>query len=277
MTCAEFHELAAAYALGALDPEEQRLCELHLSASEHEGCPDKVAEARRTVAALGDSIAPVRPREAIWKEIEAGLAPAQRPAATGRRARAAAWAFALVAAAAVAFAFRQWQSSADLRDRIAVAEGDSSRALEERRRLSAERSACIKDLAAARTDLALRDEAVALLGVPETRVIAFAPQGDAKSAGRAVVNLAEKKGVVIGRGLPPRDGRDYELWIIREGQDPKPAGVFHGDPDTTLFRIDPALLADGADALAITLEAAGGSPTGKPTTDPFLIGAIPKS
>jgi anti-sigma-K factor RskA len=274
MTCAEFHELAAGYALGALDPEEQRLCELHLAASEHDGCQEKLAEARRTVAALGDSIAPVRPREAIWKQIESGLAPAERPAAGGRGARVTAWVLALAAAGALAWGIREWRKGADLRDRMAVLEGDSSLAVQQRRRLTAERSACLKDLQAARADLALRDEAVALLGVPETRVIAFAPQGDAKSGGRAVVNFGEKKGVVIARGLTPQDGKDYELWILRGNDPPRPAGVFHGDPDTTLFRIEPALLADGADALAITLEPAGGSPA--PTAAPFLIGPIPK-
>src|SRR5262245_31795476 len=108
MTCAEFHELAAAYALGALEPEEQRLCDLHLEASEHEGCRERVAEARRTVAAMGESIAPVRPREAVWKQIEAGLAPAERPAASSRGARVAAWVFAVAAAGALAFGIRQW-------------------------------------------------------------------------------------------------------------------------------------------------------------------------
>ncbi|WP_110590135.1 anti-sigma factor [Microbacterium suaedae] len=79
-----------------------------------------------------------------------------------------------------------------------------------------------------------------------------------------------REAVVIADDVPPlEDGRQYELWFVREDA-PVSAGVFDGGADA------PVLL-DGAltpgDVVAVTIERAGGSPTGAPTTDPIV--AVP--
>lgn len=77
------------------------------------------------------------------------------------------------------------------------------------------------------------------------------------------------KAVLVADGLPsPGEGQTYELWFVR-GDAPVSAGVFDVDGgDAT------ALLAgdmQAGDAIAVTVEQAGGSPTGQPTTDPVIV------
>ncbi|MEU4015276.1 anti-sigma factor [Microbacterium sp. NPDC028030] len=77
------------------------------------------------------------------------------------------------------------------------------------------------------------------------------------------------KAVLVADGIPtPAEGETYELWFVR-GDAPVSAGVFDVDGgDAT------ALLAgdmQAGDAIAVTVEQAGGSPTGQPTTDPVIV------
>ncbi|WP_029258696.1 MULTISPECIES: anti-sigma factor [unclassified Microbacterium] len=77
------------------------------------------------------------------------------------------------------------------------------------------------------------------------------------------------KAVLVADGLPSAgEGQTYELWFVR-GDAPVSAGVFDVDGgDAT------ALLAgdmQAGDAIAVTVEQAGGSPSGQPTTDPVIV------
>jgi anti-sigma-K factor RskA len=77
------------------------------------------------------------------------------------------------------------------------------------------------------------------------------------------------KAVLVTDGLPsPGEGETYELWFVR-GDAPVSAGVFDvQDGDAT------ALLAgdmQAGDAIAVTVEQEGGSPTGQPTSDPVIV------
>jgi anti-sigma-K factor RskA len=77
------------------------------------------------------------------------------------------------------------------------------------------------------------------------------------------------KAVLVADGIPsPGDGQTYELWFVR-GDAPVSAGVFDVDGgDAT------AVLAgdmQAGDAIAVTVEQAGGSPTGLPTSDPVIV------
>lgn len=77
------------------------------------------------------------------------------------------------------------------------------------------------------------------------------------------------KAVLVADGIPsPGDGQTYELWFVR-GDAPVSAGVFEVDGgDAT------AVLAGdmhAGDAIAVTVEQAGGSPTGLPTSEPVIV------
>ena len=98
MTCAEFQELAAAYALSALEPEELRAAEEHLAQAQHTGCIEAVRRASGATELLARSLVPQRPDERVWRAIEASL-DLGRPAARGASGRE--WLGWAVAAAAL--------------------------------------------------------------------------------------------------------------------------------------------------------------------------------
>ncbi|WOF21456.1 anti-sigma factor [Microbacterium betulae] len=114
-----------------------------------------------------------------------------------------------------------------------------------------------------------RPEAVVALerieSADDARVVDAAVPG----GGTVALHWAPSSGeaVVVADGIPElTDGQQYELWNVR-GETPVSAGVFDGG--TT----DPTLLAGEVapgDVVAVTIEQAGGSPTGAPTTEPIV-------
>ena len=90
-------------------------------------------------------------------------------------------------------------------------------------------------------------------------------------SGEATLHWSDSTGQAVfvteGMAAAP-DNHDYELWIVR-GDQPISLGVMHADADGGA-----AVLADGfqaGDALAVTVENRGGSPSGAPTTDPIVV------
>jgi anti-sigma-K factor RskA len=137
------------------------------------------------------------------------------------------------------------------------------------------RTRCESDLKQAERELVERAEAVALLARGSTRVVQLGPQVPAPGPRAvAIVNLDEKRGVLVADGLAAKPGGDYELWVIKGGEK-KAAGLLRGTPDRPLYaRIDPELLAGGVDALAVTFEPPGGGKT--PRGPIVIVGALPK-
>jgi anti-sigma-K factor RskA len=96
------------------------------------------------------------------------------------------------------------------------------------------------------------------------------PVGD---RGRAELYWSESTGqaVLVSVGLPALEsGRTFEAWYVSDGV-PRSAGVFaENDGTATTLLAGPV---SPGDIVAVTVEQAGGSPTGAPTTDPIV--AIP--
>lgn len=95
--------------------------------------------------------------------------------------------------------------------------------------------------------------------------VTLADGGEATAHWSASVGTA----VLVTDGIPaPADGESYELWFVR-GETPISAGVFEPDDgDAT------AILAGDmheGDVIAVTVEQAGGSPSGLPTSAPFIV------
>ena len=259
MTCAEFKELAVVFALGALDPTERAAAEAHLAEATHEGCFEALRQASTGVEALARTLPAPRPPASTWGAIEARVAPR-----TGSGPREAiAWA---AAAAAVALLF-----AGGARERRLHAEAVAG--------VEREKQQCLGELSSLRGEAEAQRSAIALLQSPSTQVVSFAPQPAGGGLGaRALIDVAARKGMVLSSALAPRAGKDFELWIIRGKEKPVPAGLLRaGQSGTVLASIDPQLLAGGADALAVSVEPTGGSPTGLPTGDVVLVGALPKS
>lgn len=89
--------------------------------------------------------------------------------------------------------------------------------------------------------------------------------------GRATAHWSASTGtaVLVTDGIPAAaDGETYELWFVR-GETPIAAGVFDTDDGNAT-----AVLAGemhSGDVIAVTVEQAGGSPSGQPTTDPVIV------
>lgn len=77
--------------------------------------------------------------------------------------------------------------------------------------------------------------------------------------------------VLVTDGLAALDAdQTYQLWLVR-GEDALPAGLFETDAGAATALLDGSMRE--GDVIAVTVEQAGGSPTGLPTTDPII--AIP--
>ena len=95
--------------------------------------------------------------------------------------------------------------------------------------------------------------------------------GDIAGGGTATLYWSGGLGqaVLVSEGLPPiASDHQFELWYIRDGN-PVPAGVFSATGSTVSALLSSRMQA--GDAVALTVEAAGGSATGLPTSTPILI------
>ncbi|TQJ31400.1 anti-sigma factor domain-containing protein [Microbacterium sp. SLBN-146] len=80
------------------------------------------------------------------------------------------------------------------------------------------------------------------------------------------------KVVLVTDGLPTvASGETFEMWFVREDGTPVSAGTFEAAGPTTTTLLDGAV--EAGDTIAVTVEQAGGSETGAPTTEPIV--AIP--
>ena len=120
-------------------------------------------------------------------------------------------------------------------------------------------------------------EALSLLASPSSQFVTLAAPSDAtQPLARAIVDPRTHRAVVVSTVLQPRSDRDYQVWVIRGQEPPRPGALLRGARGTALAQVAPALLERGADAIALSLEPPGGSPNGKPT-QVLAVGPFPKS
>jgi anti-sigma-K factor RskA len=258
MTCAEFKELAAAYAIGALDDAERAACDRHLAEAtpnDHAGCYEALEQANETAHALALSLPPVKPRADLWKAIEAETSGLKSAPAPFARRSVVPWL--LAAAMLLVIVWLGW-SRHELAERVEENHRALAKAHTQAAELTNAREQCVRDLDAANTKLALRDQAVAMMALPSGRVVALAPQpGAPKLRATAIIDTKAKRAMLVVADLEAQAGKDFELWVIKTGEKPRAAGLLRS---TGVTAIDPALLQDGPDTLAITLEPEGGGP-----------------
>lgn len=268
MNCAEFKENAAAYALGALTPEERAALEAHLAEPiAHEGCAAALAEANDTAALLAAAQPPMRPGEHVWQAIEREIGTAVPARRRTVWREAAAWSLA-AAAAAVAFVLGMEYRASERR--LATRE----RELQSLAALETDKQICMRELATARVSLREKEAALALIGDPGTQLVQLAAQGAEPYRASAILNPDQRSAMILTRELKPQQGKDYQLWLIR-GEEKIPAGILRTDAaGTTLARIsEEALRAGRPDAFAVTIEPQGGMP--QPTGPIILLGKVP--
>lgn len=246
MTDHRWTELAAPYALGALDPAERAEFERHLAT-----CPSCQAEVQsfREVAGLLAASAPAAAPPPELRERVLRTAREVRPIAARRRSVV----LPLAAAAAVVFAIvggsGYWRAQATnraLRDSLATttAELDSTRQV----------VAALLDSTVAITDLAATGKAPSM---------------------RLYWNRTRNIVVVAAFDLPPAPtGRTYQLWAIAKGRAPVSVGTFNPPPSGRAIVALQMPAGVQPEVSAVTEEPAGGSP--QPTQQPFLIGSWPR-
>jgi anti-sigma-K factor RskA len=230
------HELSAAYALHALDPEEERTFEDHLARCGE--CRDHVAAFQEATAAMAyDVDAP--PPPPVLRERILARARRERPSVVALPERRR-WVFPATAgfaaaATCAAIALGIWSVSL------------SSNLTDERSALDQTREAIA---------ILFREDAtrIGLSGVEGQLVVA-----DDGDAWLVVSDLVRAPGE-----------KTYEIWIARNGE-AVPAGLFPGGGEHTVVKLE-RKVPDGA-SVAVTLERAGGVMQSR--NDPVFTSARP--
>jgi anti-sigma-K factor RskA len=270
------HDLAGAYALGALDAADRAEFERHLT--ECRACADEVRSLRPVVDGLAQVVPLVDPPAALRERVlrtatqpvsplagrrasEGGTKLAQPPNAEPFWPKLAPLAMAASLAVAVGLGIYVWQ----LRDRLT----DVERRLDEATARAAASETQVAALERAAVDV--RNTAL-VIGAPDLLRVDLAGQAGSAAKGRAFWSRAH--GLVFAAvdlpALPA--GKVYQLWVVG-AQAPVSAGIFEPDPAGRATTI----VAGGREfpapaAFAVTLEPAGGVP--RPTGDKVLVGLV---
>ncbi|GAA2963377.1 anti-sigma factor [Microbacterium schleiferi] len=246
----EFAELSAASALGALDAEQQQAFDLALTMHpEWRGIAERDLE---TAAALADYAPEVEPpaelrhhiltRVALAPQTDAlplGVVPPPSTAAIQTQSRTR-WMRSMFALAA-SFV-------------LLVALGFTAVSI---------------------NDWVNRPPEVVALQEVQSAPDAQSATAQIEGGGESTLYWADSvgKAVIVSDGLPQiADDQSYELWFVRGDESPIPAGAFAASGQRTETWILDGEMEPG-DTIAITIEPAGGSPTGEPTSDAVV--AIP--
>jgi anti-sigma-K factor RskA len=254
MNHGEFEELAAGYALGALEPDDEAIFQRHL-----DGCPTCAANVRElegVAAQLAYAVPPVQPPETVWAGIRHEIVKDARPDAApasgrvvrnGARRRRSRLLTRLAAAAAVVLlaALSVW--NLNLRDQN-QAYRDRVAALEQATRLVNEPNA--------------------------TRVVLDDAPSPPGAVATVIASTRQDRGVLIVEGLPPLQRRRvYELWVVPGGNiaDAQKALVFVPLRRQGVQTLEFTAPIQPGTVFALT-EEPGPAGSVKPTTDPLMIG-----
>lgn len=238
MTHEEIRDLLDVYVLGFTEEPENREIEEHLPGCA--ACSTFLREAVALASAIGATAEPVSPPASLRRRVIATVVPP----------RMMSWP--AVAAIAAGLAVAAWLGVANRRQGVEIAE-------------------LRQDYAEQTRSLQRYESAFSFLRDPQTRPAGLRGRPAAPS-GNYYTN--PKGGILlIASGLPALQPKQvYEMWVIPEGQAPRPAGVFRGDEGGGAVHYQPDVNLTGAEALALTLavtvEPEGGSPA--PTTTPMI-------
>ena len=258
----EIVELAAGYALGALDEDDRARFEALLDAGDVEArAALREFEATvRDVAAETAEPPPPTVKAAVMARIDAesrsrGAVTEILSAPRATPARRSPWTVVLVGAMAAGIA--------------AIAVGLAVSTVYDRRIDQLGRQQ-----AQLQQELAHQQELMTILQDPATRIIALAGLPAAPDARGRMLWHAKAGGLLVAQGLPSApEGKAYELWAISGKDAPVPAGVFTVDGrGVGSTRVAPVAGRGEPDTFAVTLEPAGGVPA--PTGSMYLVGKL---
>ena len=253
-------ELAAAYALGALSPDEAQRFEAFLATSAE--AQREVAEYREVATLLalgGDEAAPGEAlRERVLARIGEGKTQTLPPAGSAR-GRGAPW---LALAASLLLAVGLGAALVSARGRLAAVE--------------TELAARDRTLAQTRQQLSDRQATLNSILEPGVQLFQLTASGDPEPGIQLFWNRQQHRAIVHGyrlKAVPA--GQAYQLWFIKDGK-PVPSVTFkpEADGDASVGQIP--VPSDGTvSAAAITVEPERGS--AQPTSPIVMVGTLQKS
>jgi len=199
MATEALHNLTAAYALDALDPDERRDYEAHLARCGR--CRDELASLSEAATSLAYAVSSPTPAPHLRERIIAA-ARAERPNVVPLRPR---WAVpsAAVAVCAVAAVIVLAVWAASLSHKVD--------------RLQAER--------------ADQEHVAAVLASPDAQSVSIGDRG------KLVVTPIGEAALVLTRLQSAGSGHVYEAWVAENGK-PKPAGTFQAQSDVTAVPLE---------------------------------------
>jgi anti-sigma-K factor RskA len=264
-----YAESLAAYAVDALDATEREAFEAHLASCDI--CQRELVDLRRVSVGIGLSVAPEPPPASLRSRVldaatERSSAPRGEP---GRAPTAAAsripW---LVAAASAAIAIGAVLYALSMRAELQTV-----------RTLAAQASARVEtlrtELMRLRQDSTRLQQVVNVISSPDARQARLSGAGPAAAATGVAIWSPATGLVVNARQLPPAEpGRGYELWAIAPGGALISVGMLPVAPDGTVSHAIPRLPSMEVEHIAVSIEQAGGSPTGRPQGAIVLSGRI---
>lgn len=258
----EVAELAAAYALGALDGEERARFEALLAAGDADARA-ALRDFESTVATLAAETAE-SPPPALKSLLMARIDSEERSRGNVTRVLSmprsapphrSLWTVVAVSAIAAGVA--------------AIAVGLAVSTVYDRRiGQLAQEQAQLKE------ELARQESLVTIFQDPATQVAALSGLAPAPEAKARILWHATAGGLLVAQGLPPAPaGKAYELWAITGTGAPVPAGVFAVDArGVGSLRVAPLRSGAPPDTFAVTLEPAGGVTA--PTGSMYLVGKL---
>lgn len=250
-------ELAAAYALGALEPAEARAFEKLLATSPE--AQREVAEYREVGALLALGSGPAAPSADLKQRVIARAA-AQKEARLTRRSTGSGWtpwlalAASLIAVAGLAFSWQGLKKEVAQREAVIAALQDT--------------------LAQREARLASRERELNTLLDPSVSLIRMGTPGTPEPVVQLFWNRRLHLITAHAFQLKPlASNRTYQLWFIPKNGKPIPSVTFNSELSGHALVEAISVPADvELAAAAITEEPEGGSP--QPTTTPFLVGTL---
>ena len=264
----EFRELSAGHALRALTSDEER--EFAAALAAHPEWQRIVDEDRAAASGLGRSIPEVPPPAGLRAQILAAIdGVPQRPAGSDAGSDAS--------PDRDAAADAPTGHAQPLADDLAAAGTATQRQASRAWRIGAFALAASVVLLSTVMfgprifdSFAPQDPSVVALQQVENAPDADSTSLDLPGGGSATLHWSDSEGqaVFVADGMAPAaEGQDFELWLVRGGEAIS-IGLMQPDEDEHgIFVAD--TFAPG-DTLAVTVEQAGGSPSGAPTSDPIL-------
>jgi hypothetical protein len=271
----EHIDLCASYALDNLDAPERVRLEAHLAAG-CAVCEGALREFSRATALLATTAPPVRPPAALRERVLAaaraeslrstgpGTGAGESPARSGgarivsiESRRALLWSW-LAAAACLALAVWSQRTVARLHGEISEQQVRVAVLEQDRTRLEAQ-------LGDAR-----RWVSTATASDARFATLAPTPDGNPSLFGRAIIDKKTRRAAFAFSNFKAPAGHDYQLWTIRAGK-PKSLGVLQAGADGEAWANLDVGDAATLQALAVSLEPAGGSPSNDAPSGPVVM------